>query len=95
MAIDIFRCASCGTPAYPFRALCPVCGGAGWVVESCETGVVEECTTVAGPPAVVLASVRVAGGAVVVAVLPAAAAPGTTVRLRAGGGVSVWAESSG
>ncbi|MFT8245477.1 hypothetical protein [Roseomonas sp. BN140053] len=95
MSVPVMRCDRCGQTCYPARLLCFRCGHDGWTALPCETGVVEECTTLPGrddQAPLVLASIRSALGPVMVARLPAVLPRGTPVRLRPGEARSVLAE---
>jgi uncharacterized OB-fold protein len=80
------RCARCGYPAYPPRALCPRCGAGSWRRGPAGSGTVEELT-VRSPvfehrgSGTRLASVRLDAGPVVIARAPGALAAGDRVRL--------------
>jgi uncharacterized protein len=93
--LPISVCSTCGHAVFPYRLLCPRCGGAEWRNEEVGSGVVEEVTTLrrapGGPVAapVPLGSVRLDGGVVVIARLEGALKPDDPVRLEYRDGVPV------
>jgi uncharacterized protein len=94
--LPISVCSTCGHAVFPYRLLCPRCGGAEWRNEEVGSGVVEEVTTLCRAPGrpvaapVPLGSVRLEGVVVVVvARLEGGLEPGDPVRLEYRDGVPV------
>ena len=87
MSVTVYACASCGLSCFPARQICHRCGGAEWTAFPVAGGRVEETTTVrhqadaAATGAVHLASVRTAGGVLIMARLDRAVERGGAVRL--------------
>jgi uncharacterized OB-fold protein len=89
--LELQVCEGCGRAFFPARTLCPGCGGTGFHLEPARAGVVEEVTarTGADGTAVEIASVRLAGGPVVIARLTAQVAAGIEVVVEDEGGAPV------
>lgn len=88
----VSACGDCAWRGMPHRDWCPVCRGADVRLVRVHTGVVGETTIVrkgAGPAPVRLGTVRLDGGAAVLARLEAGATEGARVRLLDDGGAAV------
>lgn len=99
--LQIACCTECGTPAYPSRRLCPVCGSGAWRVADASLGAIDDVTVLrhragADDQAVVyLATVVTSAGPTVVASLDAALARGTPVELALGADGRLSARAAG
>jgi uncharacterized OB-fold protein len=81
--VVVYRCGACGEAVFPRLLLCGRCGGADWLEEETDEGVLEEVTTVAAAD-VRIGSVRSAAGPMLVARVEGGADAAETVRLRRG-----------
>jgi len=86
MSLPIPVCAACGTAAFPPRVLCARCGGAEWIAEPVESGIVEAVTELDGTH---IAAIRTPLGPVVIARLKTDAHPGDSLSLATTGLVPV------
>ena len=92
--LQIQRCESCGTNAFPDRLWCPGCGAGKFQHAPAGSGHVEEETTLRRPPTVepvVLGTVRLEAGPLVIARLATGAQAGTRVRLERTSEGTIWA----
>lgn len=88
MSLPVPVCAACRAAAFPPRVLCPRCGGAEWIAEPVESGIVEAVTERDGTR---IAAVRTPLGPVVIVRLETDARPGDSVSLATTGFVPVAA----
>ncbi len=86
--VPLSICSACGHAVFPARLLCPRCGRSEWEGREAGEAVVEDATVVRRAPggelpvAVSVGTVRIDGGALVLARLEAGVAPGASVRLE-------------
>lgn len=96
MSVLLQTCVSCGHRHYPAMLLCARCGRAEFTAAEADAGEVVVTTTLrhrlngAMEMPVTLATVRIAGGPLVVARLEQSAEVGSRVSLRLGG-QALWA----
>ena len=93
-------CSACGHSVFPTRLLCPRCGSSEWEGREVEEGVVEDVAVVRRVPggelgaAVPLGTVRVEGGALVLARLEGGVEEGASVRLEYRDGIPIASQST-
>jgi uncharacterized OB-fold protein len=93
--VPVSVCSACGHAVFPARVLCSRCGGSEWETHEADEGIVEDLTVVRRAPggelavAVPLGTVRVEGGALVLARLEAGVGAGTSVALEYRDGIPV------
>jgi uncharacterized OB-fold protein len=93
-------CSACGRGVFPARLLCPRCGSSEWESREVEEGIVEDATVVRRAPggelavAVPLGTVRVEGGALVLARLEGGVEAGASVWLEYRDGIPIASQST-
>jgi uncharacterized OB-fold protein len=93
--LQIQRCDTCGTSAFPDRLWCPGCGGGELRHVAAGPGRVEEETTLRrSAEPVQLGTVRLDSGPLVIARLAPGAGAGTEVHLEVSPSHAIWARTT-
>jgi uncharacterized OB-fold protein len=93
--VPVSVCSACDHVVFPARLLCSRCGGSEWETREAGEGVVEDATIVRRAPggelavAVPVGTVRVEGGALVLARLEPGVEPGASVTLEYRDGIPI------
>jgi uncharacterized OB-fold protein len=95
-----YVCRSCSLAVFPSRALCPRCGGAGWLRRAATSAILEDVTTLHHArgrqldSSIRLGTVRLDSGPAVVVRLEKKLSPGTRVVLETIGGAPQAVEAT-